>query len=304
MPAGRHRKTVPARVRLGRIGVPAAASLVVATGVPVAVSGDDGGGRGTTPTSGSVLATGRSVATDSGTTSALVTERTWVHAVSRSGPRDVPSPPLRARITAVAATPQPEPPAPADLRPRWLTADLNVWSGPAEDTRLLTVLDSGQRVRISGERRGPWAQITRENRLAWVRAAYLVRSKPRTGSAAPVTGAACADGSSVESGLTANTVAVYRAVCAAFPAVGSWGGLGGGGDHASGRALDIMTGSSGLGTTIADYVRAHAGELGVSEVIWAQRIWSVERSGEGWRFMSDRGSTTANHYDHVHVSVY
>jgi hypothetical protein len=30
----------------------------------------------------------------------------------------------------------------------------------------------------------------------------------------------------------------------------------------------------------------------------------VERSSEGWRYMSDRGSTTANHYDHVHVSVF
>ena len=33
-------------------------------------------------------------------------------------------------------------------------------------------------------------------------------------------------------------------------------------------------------------------------------IWSVERGGEGWRGMSDRGSTTANHYDHVHVTTY
>ncbi|MEP7157788.1 MAG: SH3 domain-containing protein, partial [Chloroflexota bacterium] len=37
---------------------------------------------------------------------------------------------------------------------------------------------------------------------------------------------------------------------------------------------------------------------------WSQRIWSVQRSSEGWRPMADRGSTTANHYDHVHVSVY
>jgi hypothetical protein len=64
----------------------------------------------------------------------------------------------------------------------------------------------------------------------------------------------------------------------------------------------MATGS--LGSAIADYVRAHAGELGVSEVIWAQRIWTVQRSSEGWRPMEDRGSTTANHYDHVHVSVY
>jgi hypothetical protein len=30
----------------------------------------------------------------------------------------------------------------------------------------------------------------------------------------------------------------------------------------------------------------------------------VQRSSEGWRWMEDRGSTTANHYDHVHVTVY
>jgi hypothetical protein len=39
-------------------------------------------------------------------------------------------------------------------------------------------------------------------------------------------------------------------------------------------------------------------------VIYAQKIWSVKRGGEGWRGMSDRGSVTANHYDHVHVSTY
>jgi hypothetical protein len=44
--------------------------------------------------------------------------------------------------------------------------------------------------------------------------------------------------------------------------------------------------------------------LGVSEVIWSQRIWTVERSSDGWRWMEDRGSDTANHYDHVHVTVY
>jgi hypothetical protein len=30
----------------------------------------------------------------------------------------------------------------------------------------------------------------------------------------------------------------------------------------------------------------------------------VQRSAEGWRWMEDRGSTTANHYDHVHATVY
>jgi uncharacterized protein YraI len=38
----------------------------------------------------------------------------------------------------------------------------------------------------------------------------------------------------------------------------------------------------------------------VDYVIWRQRINS--RDGRGWRMMEDRGSITANHYDHVHVS--
>ena len=88
---------------------------------------------------------------------------------------------------------------------------------------------------------------------------------------AGVSGAPCPDGSSVESGLQANTVKLYRAVCAAFPAVSSWGGRSGSGDHGAGLALDIMcTGS--LGDAIASYVRSHASSFGVSEVIWQQHI--------------------------------
>ena len=55
---------------------------------------------------------------------------------------------------------------------------------------------------------------------------------------------------------------------------------------------------------IAEWVRANHAALGVSEVLWAQQIWTVQRSSEGWRTFEDRGSATANHYDHVHVTVY
>lgn len=118
-----------------------------------------------------------------------------------------------------------------------------------------------------------------------------------------VSGRPCPDGSGVEAGLTANAVKVYRAVCEAFPSVSRWGGRSGSGNHGAGKALDIMvTGSTG--DSIAAYVRANAGRLGVSEVIWARRIWTVQRAGDGWRSMEDRGSATANHFDHVHVTVY
>jgi len=35
-----------------------------------------------------------------------------------------------------------------------------------------------------------------------------------------------------------------------------------------------------------------------------QRIWDVRMASSGWVPMADRGSITANHYDHVHISVF
>jgi hypothetical protein len=131
--------------------------------------------------------------------------------------------------------------------------------------------------------------------------------KPKATTTAPtgISMAPCADGSAVEAGLTRDAIRVHRAVCAAFPSVTGWGGTRGTGDyHGTGQALDIMIPNSSVGQAIANYVRANYKALGVSEIIWAQHIWTVQRSSEGWRAMEDRGSVTANHYDHVHVSVY
>jgi hypothetical protein len=205
---------------------------------------------------------------------------------------------------------------PAQLRPEWTTARVNVWSAPGDHSRLLAVLAPEAKVRGTGTVRGGWAQIEWKNRTAWVRTAYLAKSKSKskskatafaaTGTVKPADGprgAPCPDGSGVEVGLQPNTVRLYRAVCAAFPAVTTWGGRSGSGDHGAGKALDIMS-TGALRDSIADWVRAHASDFGVSVVIRAQHIWTVQRSSEGWRLMPDRGSPTANHFDHVHVSVY
>jgi hypothetical protein len=265
-------------------------TLALATGISGAATPDQASHR-------------TSAAAATGTPTGSAPERVSSQAASRSLVRE--EPPTRAEIEAITDELEPSPPEPGELKPRWLTADLNVWRGPGEQTKLLTVLDSGEKVQVTGVVRGAWAQILRGgDRLVWVRKDYLAREKPpESGSDAPVSSSPCSDGSSVESGLMPNTIAVYRSVCAAFPAVSSWGGRSGSGDHGAGLALDIMVTGS-MGDAIAEYVRAHAGELGVSYVIWAQRIWTVERSAEGWRAMEDRGSTTANHYDHVHVSVF
>ena len=221
--------------------------------------------------------------------------RAALRAASRSSQRqELPLP-----VPRPVARTEPE----VELLPRWTTARLNVWSRPGAGSRLLTVLDTAVKVPFTGAVDGAWAEIVRGDRTAWVRKAYLVAKKlSPTRQFASVSGSSCPDGSSVESGLQPNTVKLYRAVCAAFPAVSGWGGRSGSGDHGAGRALDIMS-SGSLCAAIADYVRSHASAFGVNEVIFAQRIWTPLRGSEGWRAMEDRGSGTANHYDHVHVSV-
>jgi hypothetical protein len=77
-------------------------------------------------------------------------------------------------------------------------------------------------------------------------------------------------------------------------------GIGGRGrvsDHPRGLAVDFMTRGE-QGDRIARCVLKNQEELGVSYVIWKQRI----NYGEGWEPMEDRGSITENHFDHVHVS--
>ncbi|WGW13109.1 hypothetical protein LWF01_04865 [Saxibacter everestensis] len=123
-------------------------------------------------------------------------------------------------------------------------------------------------------------------------------------SAAPeVSDAPCSHGSSVEQGLQSNTIKIHRAICKAFPEVKSYGGIrqDSDSDHNDGRALDIMTSDKQLGDAISRYLQNHSSEFGVSYIIWRQRI-SMSGSSS-WRSMADRGSPTANHMDHVHVSV-
>jgi hypothetical protein len=181
----------------------------------------------------------------------------------------------------------------------WTTAPLNLWSSPAKKAEKHGEIKPGVHVLVTGRKNLGRAEIVLEGRALWVTDDYLTTDEPTPGI-----GGVCNNGSVISSGVSPHIVAVHNAVCAAFPSISTYGTLrGGGGDHPLGRAVDIMV-SGSMGWDVADFVRAHYAELGVTYVIYSQHIWSVERGGEGWRAMSDRGSTTANHYDHVHVSTY
>lgn len=80
--------------------------------------------------------------------------------------------------------------------------------------------------------------------------------------------------------------------------------------HGNGSAVDVsnVPGNSRSGSpemrAFAESVRAagKAGDPDVGYVIYQQKIASA-RDGWAWRPMEDRGSNTANHFDHVHVST-
>lgn len=184
----------------------------------------------------------------------------------------------------------------------WTTTVLDIWSAPGSDAELLGELEADKLVLVTGRKEAGRVELVLKGVSRWVTEGYLSDEKP-VGPAAGISMAPCPN-PGVESGLTTNAIRVYRSVCHAFPQITSYGGWDNHGEHSSGRALDIMTSDVALGTAIADYLRAHAAELHLYDILWRQHIWTPVRSAEGWRSMPSRGSATANHYDHVHVSTY
>ena len=181
----------------------------------------------------------------------------------------------------------------------WTTAVLNLWTEPGDAGKKVGEIDALEKVLVTGRDLYGREEVVVDGKARWVTSGYLADEKPETDPMA----ASCTNGTSVPSGVSPNIVAVHRAVCAAFPSITTYGTFRADGEHAQGIAVDIMV-SGDLGWQVAEFVRSNYAELGVNYVIHARNIWSVERGAEGWRAMEDRGSVTANHYDHVHVTTY
>jgi hypothetical protein len=214
--------------------------------------------------------------------------------IKATASRDLPPPAFMSKASVTAAIK-------AASKEQWTTDDLNIWNQPGDKAKLLGELAEGKKVAVTGREMWGRTEIVLDGKARWVTDGYLSDDKP-VAAAAGLSMEPCPDGS-VESGLTDGAVYVYRSVCHAFPQITSYGGWDAHGEHSSGKALDIMTSDVELGTAIAEFLRSHASELNLFDVIWRQHIWTPVRASEGWRYMPSRGSATANHYDHVHVSV-
>lgn len=169
---------------------------------------------------------------------------------------------------------------------------------------LLAKLQEQERQRIEAARQAA-------ARAAAIRQAQVAsRSAARQGltSAVRVSGNCPASGSrGAERGLKPNALRIMRCGLASFPRISNALGLGHRGnatDHDDGRAVDFMIPNyrSGAGNDLGWAVAEWAvKQPGVTYVIFDQKIYSPGRGG--WRSMENRGSDTANHRDHVHVSV-
>lgn len=160
---------------------------------------------------------------------------------------------------------------------------------------------AGTPLSVTGVVENGRAQIVYNGAVRWVTAKYLTDSIPDSTGTRP--------GKITLPGLRPNTASILADAQVRFPQVTTYYGVRADPlpDHPSGRALDLMIpnhrNNKALGDDIAAWLKANASRYNIEYVIWDQHIWSVARSSEGWRYMADRGGDTANHKDHVHVTV-
>jgi hypothetical protein len=111
-----------------------------------------------------------------------------------------------------------------------------------------------------------------------------------------------------EAGLQIHTIRVARAISVLFPEITTIGGYRQDALkwHPNGLAIDVMIPNHdspegiALGNQIAGMALANAKRWGIDDVIWRHAIYMGPNSGQ---WMSEMGSETANHFDHVHIAT-
>ncbi len=185
---------------------------------------------------------------------------------------------------------------------RYATADLTIRTTSGSDFADLGDIPRGTKIGITGVQENKRAQIVWDGAVRWVTAQYLSKKKPSSGGGASP---------GVEKGLKPNALKVLAAVRKNWPQIKTIGGVHPDPlpDHPSGRALDLMLpnyktkAGKKLGHDLSRWLQKRHTELGINYIIYDQHIWNVQRDKEGWRYMAGRGSDSANHKNHVHVTV-
>lgn len=217
-------------------------------------------------------------------------------------------------LQAVVGDNNPTQPQLPSTSTRYATANLNIWTGSTGDARV-GLISKGSAIEVTGTVTSGRAQIVHNGTIRWVTAQYTSTTAP---SASPAPGSGNSGGSlnrGYSSGLdqtNANVQRIVRHVWDNWTQIKTMYGWRRDvtPDHPAGRAVDIMIpnwntpAGKELGWKIANYYRSNASEFRVHYIIFEQKIWNIQRDGEGWRPMADRGNNTANHMDHIHITTY
>lgn len=125
-------------------------------------------------------------------------------------------------------------------------------------------------------------------------------------------GSGCVDDPTTSGCITPRLLhALRQAQAAGFKRFVSCFRSGGSGEHPKGRACDFAAATDGFGSVatggdrtygnnLANYFIRNSSRLGVLYVIWFRQIWLPS---SGWKSYSGSGSPSAEHTDHVHLSV-
>lgn len=223
---------------------------------------------------------------------------------------------IATRYTAaVVAAPTP-PPVPAAKGTVYVNVGvLNVRATSDPNGTVVGTVSRGTALQTTGTVAGDRLQVIHDGAARWVFTAYTTGSSPSaTAAPAPVTTPLASTVSLPgHDRLNANAKAVVQRTLDAYPLIRTIGGYRASSsyssDHPNGRAVDIMVSnwsqqsSIDYGWTIARDFQANAAQYKITYIIWRQQIWNAAYPERGWRAMEDRGSATANHYDHIHISV-
>lgn len=196
---------------------------------------------------------------------------------------------------------------------RYATTALMIRTTSSAKFTNLGDVPTGARLSITGKVSNGRMQIVYRGAVRYVTAQYLSRSKPSSSAGAGGGGPTNTINGSGLTNMQPHAKALLASIRVQFPQFTTFYGVRPDSipDHPSGRALDSMlpgsyrsASSRASGRALASWAAANARSLHIEYIIWDQHIWNINRSGEGWRYMADRGSDNANHKNHVHITIY
>ncbi len=232
-------------------------------------------------------------------------------------PTSTATTPAAAPSTAPTTTTAPTPTPSTPTRQIRTVANLYLRTGGSLNDPYTGILPGNSIVDITGRTTTDYTEIVYQGQNRWIATRYTT-AVPTTSPAVPTaTSLSLTIPKSITtsgiSQLTPNAKSVVSAVLARYPRITTLYGWRSSSayssDHPNGRAVDIMmpspwSANADYGWEIAKYFAANASTYHVKYVIYRQSIFTIAYPERGWRPMENRGSATANHYDHVHVSVY